>query len=105
MRTWLSSFDRTVAERWSAGGIRCGSTVSAGSQREHPDDTRVGFVNVAWDCGDHAFLLVTKTRGSHQRRGIGTTVVRRAAEQAKAAGCEWLHVDFEADLDGFYFDA
>jgi GNAT superfamily N-acetyltransferase len=69
------------------------------------DGTLVGFVNVAWDGGDHAFLLDTKTRGGHQRRGIGTTVVRRAAEQAKAAGCEWLHVDFEAELDGFYVDA
>ena len=24
---------------------------------------------------------------------------------AKAAGCEWLHVDFEPDLAPFYFDA
>jgi ribosomal protein S18 acetylase RimI-like enzyme len=70
-----------------------------------PDGTLVGFVNVAWDGGDHAFLLDTKTRGGHQRRGIGRTVVRQAAEQAKAAGCEWLHVDFEAELDAFYFDA
>lgn len=31
----------------------------------------VGFVNVAWDGGDHAFLVDTKTRGSHQHRGIG----------------------------------
>jgi hypothetical protein len=30
---------------------------------------------------------------------------RRAARQAKAAGCEWLHVDFEPHLDTFYFDA
>jgi hypothetical protein len=22
-----------------------------------------------------------------------------------AAGCEWLHVDFDDDLRGFYFDA
>jgi len=25
------------------------------------------------------------------------------AERAKAAGCEWLHVDFEDHLRGFYF--
>jgi ribosomal protein S18 acetylase RimI-like enzyme len=65
----------------------------------------VGFVNVAWDGGDHAFLLDTKTRGDQQRRGIGTEVVRVAARHAKAAGCEWLHVDFEPDLAAFYFDA
>jgi ribosomal protein S18 acetylase RimI-like enzyme len=65
----------------------------------------VGFVNVAWDGSDHAFLLDTKTRGTFQRRGIGTRLVRLAAEQAKAAGCEWLHVDFEPHLRTFYFDA
>lgn len=62
------------------------------------DGALVGFVNVAWDGVDHAFLLDTKTHGAWQRRGIGTEVVRRAATHAKAAGCEWLHVDFEGDL-------
>jgi hypothetical protein len=28
-----------------------------------------------------------------------------AVERARAAGCEWLHVDFEDHLRGFYFDA
>ena len=65
----------------------------------------IGFVNVAWDGGDHAFLIDTKTRGTFQRRGIGTRLVRLALEQAKAAGCEWMHVDFESDLRTFYVDA
>jgi GNAT superfamily N-acetyltransferase len=69
------------------------------------DGTLVGFVNVAWDGGDHAFLIDTKTRGSYQRQGIGTRVVRLAAERAKAAGCNWLHVDFDDHLRAFYFDA
>jgi GNAT superfamily N-acetyltransferase len=69
------------------------------------DGTPVGFANVAWDGGDHAFLLDTKTRASHQRRGIATSVVRLAAARAREAGCEWLHVDFEPHLRGFYFDA
>jgi len=69
------------------------------------DGLVVGFVNVATDGGDHAFLIDTKTRGSHQRRGIGTRVVELAARHAKAAGCEWLHVDFDPDLGHFYFDA
>lgn len=69
------------------------------------DTLLVGFVNVAWDGGDHAFLIDTKTRGSYQHRGIGSQLVRRAAEHAKAAGCEWLHVDFVPELTPFYIDA
>jgi len=49
----------------------------------------VGFVNVVGDGGDHAFLIDTKTRGSFQRRQVGTRVVAFAAQHAKAAGCEW----------------
>jgi GNAT superfamily N-acetyltransferase len=69
------------------------------------DGTLVGFVNVAWDGGDHAFLLDTSTRGDRQRRGIGSAVVRVAAHHAQAAGCQWLHVDFEPHLARFYFEA
>lgn len=65
----------------------------------------VGFVNVAWDGSDHAFLIDTKTRGGRQREGIATRVVRHAALQAKVAGCQWLHVDFRDDPALFYFDA
>ena len=65
----------------------------------------VGFVNVAWDGGDHAFLLDTKTRGSHQHQGIGRQLVRTAVSRAAAAGCEWLHVDFRTELAPCYFDA
>lgn len=65
----------------------------------------VGFVNVAWDGADHAFLLDPKTRGEYQRRGIGTRLVSLAAKHAKAAGCNWLHVDFGPGLEPFYFAA
>lgn len=64
-----------------------------------------GFVNVAWDGCDHAFLLDTKTRGDFQRRGIGSALVRVAATHAKAAGCEWLHVDFRPNVGAFYIEA
>jgi ribosomal protein S18 acetylase RimI-like enzyme len=74
------------------------------SARDH-QGVLVGFVNVAWDGGDHAFLIDTKTRGSHQHRGIGTAVVRLAEAQSRAAGCEWLHVDFRPELRPFYYDA
>jgi hypothetical protein len=40
-----------------------------------------------------------------QRRGVATRVVRFATEHAHAAGCEWLHVDFDDHLGAFYFDA
>ena len=69
------------------------------------DGLAVGFVNVAWDGGDHAFLIDTKTRASEQHQGIGTELVRIATEQARAAGCEWLHVDFGEELSPFYFGA
>ena len=69
------------------------------------DGLLVGFANVAWDGGDHAFLLDPKTRGDHQHQGIGTAVVGHAVEGARAAGCEWLHVDFDDDLGAFYFEA
>jgi len=65
----------------------------------------VGFVNVAWDGGDHAFLLDTKTRGDRQREGIATAVVARATQEARAAGCEWLHVDFRPALAPLYVGA
>ena len=69
------------------------------------DGILLGFVNVAWDGGDHAFLIDTKTRRRCQRQGIGSEAVQRAAFHARAAGCEWLHVDFEPDLAPFYLDA
>lgn len=69
------------------------------------DGLLVGFVNVVSDGGDHAFLIDTKTRLEYRRRGIGTRVVRLAAEQAREAGHEWLHVDFEPHLRRFYLVA
>ncbi|MFD9597716.1 GNAT family N-acetyltransferase [Kitasatospora sp. NPDC059973] len=64
-----------------------------------------GFVNVAWDGGTHAFLLDTVVCSGARRGGVGARLVATAAEGARAAGCEWLHVDFEDHLRGFYLDA
>ena len=61
-----------------------------------------GFVNVAWDGGVHAFILDTLVATAARRHGIGTRMVAIAAEQARAAKCEWLHVDFEESLQAFY---
>lgn len=69
-------------------------------------DTLIGFVNVAWDGGVHAFILDTAVSRTARRQGVGTRLVALAAERARAAGCEWLHVDFDAEgLQRFYFDA
>lgn len=65
----------------------------------------VGFVNVAWDGADHAFLLDPKTHHQYQRQGIATEMVALAVEASRQAGCEWLHVDFEAELRPFYLGA
>jgi GNAT superfamily N-acetyltransferase len=63
-----------------------------------------GFVNVPGDGGTHAFILDTMVAKAARHRGIGTRLVAVAAENARAAGCEWLHVDFTPDLRGFYLD-
>ncbi len=70
-----------------------------------PSGDLIGFVNVAWDGADHAFLINTKVATAWQRRGIATRLVAEAVRQAKLAGCEWIHVDFEYDLTPFYFGA
>jgi GNAT superfamily N-acetyltransferase len=64
-----------------------------------------GFVNVAWDGGVHAFVLDTLVAARFGRLGVGTQLVAVAAAGARAAGCEWLHVDFEDHLRPFYFDS
>lgn len=62
----------------------------------------IGFVNVAWDGGAHAFLLDPTVHPGFQRRGIGSALVKQAAALAANRGAEWLHVDYEARLDEFY---
>jgi GNAT superfamily N-acetyltransferase len=65
-------------------------------------DALVGFVNVAWDGRDHAFLLDPRVHPDLRNGGIGTELVRRAATAARDAGCTVLHVDYEEQLAPFY---
>jgi GNAT superfamily N-acetyltransferase len=65
----------------------------------------VGFVNVAWDGGAHAFVLDTLVTNKVQRQGVGAELIAVAARKARVARCEWLHVDFEDRLRPFYVDA
>ncbi|MFI6518018.1 GNAT family N-acetyltransferase [Spirillospora sp. NPDC050679] len=69
------------------------------------DGELVGFVNVAWDGGVHAFILDTVVSEELRRSGVGTGLVAAAVRGARAAQCEWLHVDFDDHLRAFYFDA
>lgn len=62
----------------------------------------IGFVNVAWDGRDHAFILDTRVDPDYRMRGIGKELVGRAANASRVSGCEWLHVDFSTELSKFY---
>jgi GNAT superfamily N-acetyltransferase len=64
-----------------------------------------GFVNVLWDGLIHVWLQDVMVASKARGQGIGTELVRQARDGAKAAGCEFLHVDFEDHLSSFYYDA
>ena len=65
-------------------------------------DRLIGFVNLAWDGGIHAFLLDTTVHPEFQRHGIGRELVARATQVARERGIAWLHVDYEPHLESFY---
>jgi GNAT superfamily N-acetyltransferase len=68
-------------------------------------DDLVGFVNVPWDGGAHAFIVDVLVSHGSRRHGVGTRIIAVAAEEARAAGCEWLHADFDDELIAFYLDS
>ena len=65
-------------------------------------DRLVGFVNLAWDGGIHAFLLDTTVHPDFRRHGIGRELVACAAQVARERRIAWLHVDYEPHLESFY---
>jgi GNAT superfamily N-acetyltransferase len=69
------------------------------------DGHLVGFVNLVWEGGTHAFVLDTVVAVSERRHAVGIKLVAEAERRARAAGCDWLHVDFEEHLQPFYFSA
>lgn len=75
---------------------------SLGHVGAYAGDELVGFVNLAWDGGVHAFILDTCVHPGKQRQGVGTQLVRKAVEIATVRGIEWLHVDHEPHLTPFY---
>lgn len=81
------------------------NTHSLGWECAHSGDELLGFVNVAWDGASHAFLLDTLVHKRVRREGIGRRLVTEATDRARAAGCEWLHVDYDSGLRSFYAEA
>ena len=65
----------------------------------------IGFVNVLWDGLVHAWLQDAMVAKQARHQGVGTALVAMAVDQARQAGCEWMHVDFEGHLRPFYLDA
>lgn len=68
-------------------------------------DRLVGFVNVLWDGSAHAWLQDVMVAAEVRRQGIGSTLVRVARSAAAAAGCQFLHVDFDDGLAELYLGA
>ena len=68
-------------------------------------DRLVGFVNVVWDGLVHAWLQDLAVAADRRHEGIARRVVDVATDGAREAGCEWLHVDFDEELAGFYLGA
>lgn len=68
----------------------------------HASTQLIGFVNLAWDGGIHAFLLDTTVHPAWRRHGIGHQLVVRAVTVAREHPIQWLHVDYATHLDEFY---
>ena len=81
------------------------SRLSLGWVTARDDQGLVGFVNVIWDGGAHAFVEDTLVAHRGRRQGVGKRLLAVATEQARESGCEWIHVDFDDHLKSFYFDA
>lgn len=101
---WRGGFDSTELDWLHAGSF--GHPV-------RPDDwwTRVNWLRQRSVGRCHARVPprhglqqeVVAQRARRQRVGVGLVAV--AVDATRAAGCTWLHVDFERQLRGFYLDA
>lgn len=96
-RLWLEAWGG--AERKDFASVLSRSLAHIGA---YADDRLVGFVNVAWDGGIHAFILDTCVAPRAQRQGIATRMVIEATNVARERGAKWLHVDFQPNLTSFY---
>lgn len=64
------------------------------------DDQRLSDLHRRAFGSDSTSLMSWSTR--LHRHSIGKKLIEIAAAETRARGCEWLHVDFEESLAGFY---
>ncbi|MGW5118757.1 GNAT family N-acetyltransferase [Streptomyces noursei] len=112
---WRGDFDDDALDALHAEGFGHPATATDWRARLHryslgwvcarEDGALIGFVNVAWDGGRHAFVLDAVVAPHRRSHGVGTALIATAADRARAAHCAWLHVDFEEHLRPFYFAA
>ena len=103
-RLHAKAFDTRVftSEEWDWSALT--AKHSLGWVVARSGDTLVGFVNVLGDGLIHAWLQDVMVSKSAQRQGVGKRLVQEARSACRAAGCEWLHVDFTNDLRPFYVE-
>ncbi|WHO24877.1 GNAT family N-acetyltransferase [Agrobacterium tumefaciens] len=94
---WLDAWSSPVREDLPAILSRSLTHIGA-----YADEQLVGFMNVAWDGGIHAFILDTCVATRMRGKGIATRMVIEATNVARERGAKWLHVDFEPHLTSFY---
>lgn len=90
--------EKPAASPWSDAA----SKHSLGWVTARDGSVLVGFINVVWDGGAHAWLQDVMVEPDLQHMGVGTRIVAKAREGAQSSSCTWLHVDFEARLRDFY---
>ena len=104
-RLHAEAFDTRIYDESEWNWCELTSSHSLGWVAARDGDDLVGFVNVVWDGLVHAWIQDTMVARAARGRGIGTGLVSAATEGARAAGCEWLHVDFDNELRAFYIEA
>jgi ribosomal protein S18 acetylase RimI-like enzyme len=94
---WLASWGTATNAEFAAIWSRSLAHLAA-----FDSERIIGYLNVSWDGGVHASIYDVTVHPDHRRRGVGTALLREAARVARERGAEWLHVDFEPHLLGFY---
>jgi GNAT superfamily N-acetyltransferase len=104
-RLHAQAFDTRVFSDDEWDWVELTSRVSLGWVTARSGGDLVGFANVLWDGLVHAWLQDVMVAEQARHRGIGRALVASARGGAAAAGCEYLHVDFDADLAPFYLQS
>jgi ribosomal protein S18 acetylase RimI-like enzyme len=83
---------------WGNAGPRNFQTILSRSLTHigaYQDSGLIGFVNVAWDGGIHAFILDTCVHPDLRRQGIATEMVKLATDTARARNAVCCCSNFE----------